>query len=161
VSDLTAAFNADRSIGHEQFPGGHGRAAEPCATPGTPCFEPHNWGGIPGILKKMTDEAGLDYDISLSTRNAATLRGQFLDTANATWKLRENVAARPWDVVILQEQSDAPLPAGKGKNAKIEQFNAYADQFERFIHNWRRDRRRRLLHGDGTVRSLAACRRPA
>ena len=36
--------------------------------------------------------AGLNYDVSLSTRNAASLRGQFLDTANADWKLRENVA---------------------------------------------------------------------
>jgi len=135
VSDLTAAFNATDPSGTNSFPVGSGVPPTPCVTPGTGCFEPHNWGGIPGILKKMTDEAGLDYDISLSTRNAATLRGQFLDTANATWKLRENVATRKWDVVILQEQSDAPLPAGKGKNAKIEQFNAYADQFERFIHN--------------------------
>jgi len=135
VSDLTAAFNATDPSGTNSFPVGTGVPPNPCVTPGTPCFEPHNWGGVPGILKKMTDEAGLDYDISLSTRNAATLRGQFLDTANAAWKLRENVASRRWDVVILQEQSDAPLPAGKGKNAKIEQFNAYADQFERFIHN--------------------------
>ena len=134
VSDLTAAFNATDPSGTNSFPVGTGVPPNPCVTPGTPCFEPHNWGGVPGILKKMTDEAGLDYDISLSTRNAATLRGQFLDTASAAWKLRENVATRRWDVVILQEQSDAPLPAGKGKNAKIEQFNAYADQFERFIH---------------------------
>ncbi len=135
VHDLTAAFNAVDPSGTNSFPVGSGVPPNPCVTPGSPCFEPHNWGGVPGILKMMTDEAGLDYDISLSARNAATLRGQFLDTANATWKLRENVATRPWDVVILQEQSDAPLPAGKGKNAKIEQFNAYADQFERFIHS--------------------------
>jgi len=135
VHDLTAAFNAVDPSGTNSFPVGTGVPPNPCATPGTGCFEPHNWGGVPGIVKKMTDEAGLDYDISLSTRNAATLRGQFLDTANTAWLLRENVASRRWDVVVLQEQSDAPLPAGKGKNAKLEQFNAYADQFERFIHN--------------------------
>ena len=135
VHDLTAGFNAIDPSGTNSFPVGTGVPPNPCLTPGTGCYEPHNWGGVPGILKKMTDEAGLDYDISLSTRNAATLRGQFLDTANAAWLLRENVATRRWDVVILQEQSDAPLPAGKGKNAKLEQFNAYADQFERFIHN--------------------------
>jgi len=134
VSDLTAAFNAIDPSGTNSFPVGSGVPPNPCATPGTPCFEPHDWGGVPGILKKLTDQAELEYDIALSTRNAATLRGQFLDTANAAWKLRENVATQTWDVVILQEQSDAPLPAGKGKNAKIEQFNAYADQFERFIH---------------------------
>ena len=83
----------------------------------------------------MTVEAGLDYDVSISARNAATLRGQFLDTANSTWKLRENVATQKWDVVVLQEQSDAALPAGKGANANLATFNAYADQFEKFIHN--------------------------
>ena len=126
VHDLTAAFNAVDPSGTNSFPVGTGVPPNPCVTPGTGCFEPHNWGGVPGILKKMTDEAGLDYDISLSTRNAATLRGQFLDTASPAWLLRENVATRRWDVVVLQEQSDAALPPGKGKNAKLEQFNAYA-----------------------------------
>jgi hypothetical protein len=135
VYDLTAAFNALNPTGTNSFPVGSGIAPTPCVTPGTGCFEPHPWGGVPGIFKKMTDQAGLNYDVSHSTRNAATLRGQFLDTANATWTLRENVATRRWDVVVLQEQSDAPLPAGKGKNAKLEQFNAYADEFERFIHS--------------------------
>jgi PEP-CTERM motif len=36
--------------------------------------------------------------------------------------------------VVLQEQSDAALPAGKGKNANLAAFNAYANQFEKFIH---------------------------
>jgi len=102
---------------------------------GTNAWEPHPWGGVPGIFKKMTDEAGLNYDVSISARNAASLRGQFLDTANAVWKLRENVATQKWDVVVLQEQSDAALPAGKGANANLATFNAYADQFEKFIHN--------------------------
>ena len=116
VHDLTAAFYA----------------ADPS---GANAFEPHPWGGVPGIFKKFTDEAGLNYDVSISARNAATLRGQFLDTASAAWKLRENVASQKWGAVVLQEQSDAVLPAGKGKNANIGQFDAYAGQFERFIHN--------------------------
>ncbi len=37
--------------------------------------------------------------------------------------------------VVLQEQSDAALPAGKGRNANFAQFQAYANQLERFIHN--------------------------
>lgn len=126
VHDLTAGFNATNPSGTNSYPVG---------TPGFGSFEPHPWGGVPGIFKKMTDEAGLNYDVSLSTRNAASLRGQFLDTANADWKLRENVATQKWDAVILQEQSDAALPAGRGKNANLATFNAYADQFERFIHN--------------------------
>ena len=115
VHDLTAAFNAASSTGSNPF-------------------EPHPWGGVPGLFKKFTDEAGLNYDVSISARNAATLRGQFLNTANAAWDLRGNVASRVWNTVVLQEQSDAALPAGKGKNANLGQFNAYADQFERFIH---------------------------
>ena len=35
---------------------------------------------------------------------------------------------------MLQEQSDAPLPLGHGKNAAQPVFQAYAKQFERFIH---------------------------
>jgi len=116
VHDLTAAFYA----------------ADPS---GANAFEPHPWGGVPGIFKEMTDEAGLNYDVSISARNAATLRGQFLDTASSAWKLRENVASQNWGVVVLQEQSDAALPAGMGKNANLAQTTAYANQFEKFIHN--------------------------
>ena len=125
VHDLTAGFNAINPSGTNSYPAG---------TPGQGWFEPHPWGGVPGIFKKMTDEAGLNYDVSLSTRNAATLRGQFLDSANSDWKLRENVATAKWDKVVLQEQSDAPLPLGHGKNAAQPVFQAYSKQFEQFIH---------------------------
>src|SRR6476661_8312452 len=116
VHDLTAEFNAISSTG-------------------TNPWEPHPWGGVPGIFKKFTDESGLDYDVSISARNAASLRGQFLNTATAAWDLRGNVASRTWDAVVLQEQSDAALPPNKGKNANLATFNAYADKFEKFIHN--------------------------
>jgi hypothetical protein len=101
---------------------------------GTNPWEPHPWGGVPGIFKQLTVQAGLDYAVSMSTRNAATLRGHFLNTANANWDLRGNIAAKKWDVVLLQEQSDAALPPGRGKNANLPQFSAYADKIERFIH---------------------------
>ena len=71
---------------------------------------------------------------SMSTRNAASLRGHFLNTANADWDLRGNIAKRKWDIVVLQEQSDAALPAGRGANANYPQFSAYADKIEQFIH---------------------------
>lgn len=126
VHDLTAAFNEASPTGTNSYPPG---------TPGKPSFEPHPWGGVPGIFKMFTDEAGLNVDVSLSTRNAATLRGHFLNTANAAWDLRGNVASRAWDVVVLQGQSDEPLPKGRGKNANPAAFAAYAEQFERFIHH--------------------------
>ncbi len=116
VHDLTAGFDAINPSG-------------------TNAFEPHPWGGVPGVFKEFTVEAGLDYDVSISARNAASLRGQFLDTANATWDLRGNVASKPWNVVVLQDLSDVSLPDNKGKNANNAQFQAYVNQFVQFIHN--------------------------
>ncbi|MDZ7591969.1 MAG: hypothetical protein U5L05_15090 [Rubrivivax sp.] len=103
-------------------------------TTGTRPWEPHPWGGVPGIFKQFTVQAGLDYEVALSTRNAASLRGHFLNTANADWDLRGNVAKKKWDIVVLQEQSDAALPTGRGANANNPLFSAYADMFEKFIH---------------------------
>jgi len=37
-------------------------------------------------------------------------------------------------VVVLQEQSDASLPAGRGANANYPQFSAYADKIQKYIH---------------------------
>jgi hypothetical protein len=116
VHDLTAGFYAANPTGANSY-------------------EPHPWGGVPGIFKQMTVEKGLDYDVSISARNAASLRGQFLNTANADWDLRGNVASQKWDVVVLQEQSDAALPLGSGKNANPAQFAAYATKLEQFIHD--------------------------
>jgi len=126
VHDLTAGFNFANPAGTNSHPAGTSGAGG--------SFEPHPWGGVAGIFKKMTDEAGLSYDVSLSTRNAASLRGHFLETYNADWKLRGNVASRRWDVVVLQDQSDVALPPGKSRNANLGLFNLYVDQFERFIH---------------------------
>jgi hypothetical protein len=108
-------------------------------------FSPHSqtvaWGGVPGIFKKFTDQAGLDYDVSLSTRNAASLRGHFLNTANDNWNLRGNISSDRWDKVVLQEQSDealgprtVPNPAGGTSvlNSNFPSFQAYAN----LIENW-------------------------
>ena len=116
VHDLTAGFDAIDSSGSN-------------------AFEPHPWGGVPGVFKEFTTEAGLDYDVSISARNAASLRGQFLDAANAAWDLRGNVASKAWNVVVLQDLSDVSLPANKGKNADNAQFQAYVNQFVQFIHS--------------------------
>ena len=135
VHDLTAAFNAASSTGSNPW-------------------EPHPWGGVPGIFKAFTDQAGLDYDVSISARNAASLRGQFLNTANAAWDLRGNVTLQAWNTVVLQEQSDAALPDGRGKNADHATFVAYANQFERYIH----DGSAQTYTEAQLFGSLAACR---
>ncbi|MBP6900463.1 MAG: hypothetical protein KBC73_10260 [Burkholderiaceae bacterium] len=109
-------------------------------------YSPHSqtqaWGGVPGIFKQFTDQAGLHYDVSLSTRNAASLRGQFLNTANSNWNLRGNIASQAWDKVVLQEQSDEPLPAltvgtapnTSTLNSNYPSFQAYLDRVEDYVH---------------------------
>jgi hypothetical protein len=89
-------------------------------------YSPHTqlntWGGTAGIFKKFTEQANLNYDVALSTRNAASLRGHLLNTANTySWDLRSNIgsanlslppinnASQKWDNMVLQEQSDEAL----------------------------------------------------
>jgi hypothetical protein len=103
-------------------------------TTGSRPWEPHPWGGVPGIFKQLTEQAGVAFDVSLSARNAASLRGHFLNSANADWDLRGNIAKRQWAIVVLQEQSDAALPLGRGANASPALFGYYADSIEHFIH---------------------------
>ena len=102
---------------------------------GSNAFEPHPWGGVPGIFKQFTVQAGLDYDVSLSTRNAASLRGHFLNTNAAGWDLRGNIASQRWDKVVLQEQSDDALPRQPGLASNPEYFKAYANLIENFVHD--------------------------
>ena len=101
---------------------------------GSNSFEPHPWGGVPGIFKQMTVDAGLDYDVSLSTRNAATLRGQFLNSNPANWDLRGNIASQTWNKVVLQEQSSEPLPQQNGLDSSPAYFNTYANLMENWVH---------------------------
>jgi hypothetical protein len=77
-------------------------------------YSPHTqtitWGGTAGIFKKFTEQAGLNYDVALSTRNAASLRGHLLNTANSVnWDLRSNISSQQWGSIVLQEQSDEAL----------------------------------------------------
>jgi hypothetical protein len=108
--------------------------ANPNAQNGANPYEPHPWGGVAGIFKKMTDEKGLDYNVSISARNAASLRGHYLNTSPAGWDLLGNVASQKWDAVVLQDQSDEPLPVGKGANANLALFNFYANKLEDYVH---------------------------
>ncbi|MBA3590744.1 PEP-CTERM sorting domain-containing protein [Methylibium sp.] len=102
---------------------------------GSNVFEPHPWGGVPGIFKQFTVQAGLDYDVALSTRNAASLRGHFLNSNPADWDLRGNIASRQWGKVVLQEQSDEALPKQPGLASNPAYFSAYANKIEQFVHD--------------------------
>ncbi len=137
VTDMTAGFNA-LSPATNSYPLGSGIVSTPCiatTTTGIGCFEPKPWGGVPGIFKALTDEAGLNYVVSLSTRNAATLRGHFLNTGDDVWDLRGNMASKKWDVVVLQGQSDEPLPRAKSKNGNPVSFSTYAGLIQQYVHS--------------------------
>jgi VCBS repeat-containing protein len=83
-------------------------------TTGSNPYEPHPWGGVPGIFEAFASQVGLKLDVAISARNAATLQGQYLNSNPAGWDLRGNVASQPWDVVVLQDNSTQPLPSGTG-----------------------------------------------
>ncbi|MCU0897541.1 MAG: PEP-CTERM sorting domain-containing protein [Burkholderiales bacterium] len=109
-------------------------------------YSPHSqtiaWGGVPGIFKQFTVQAGLDYDVALSTRNAATLRGHFLNTANSTnWDLRANISSQKWDKMVLQEQSDEALGPqtvdGVPLGSNFPSIRAYVDLIEDWVHTGR------------------------
>lgn len=136
VTDLTASFN-DRSPATNAWPVGNGAVGSTlCQTTtlNTGCFEPKPWGGVPAIFKSLTDQASLNYVVSHSTRNAATLRGHFLNTADPLWDMQSNIAKSKWDVVVLQGQSDEPLTPAKSKNGNPAQFTQYAKLIADYVH---------------------------
>lgn len=134
-------------------------------TTGGNAFEPHPWGGVPGIVKELTLQAGLDYAISLSTRNAASLRGHMLNANPADWDMRGNIALKTWDKVVLQEQSDEVLPrqtnaadAALPSNPEFTRF--YANVIENFIHSTASTgtlRDREAFPGANNAAQTAAC----
>jgi len=126
---------------------------------GSNVFEPHPWGGVAGIFKQFTVQSGLDYDVSLSTRNAASLRGHFLNTNAAGWDLRGNIGAQTWSKVVLQEQSDESLPKQPGLASNPDWFRNYVDKIEDFAHNGAAHsyRERDFFAGATTAEQTAAC----
>lgn len=55
------------------------------------------YGGVPALFKLFTEQAGLDYRVSLETQGGKTL-GFHYDERRALFD-------RPWDIVVLQELS--------------------------------------------------------
>lgn len=101
---------------------------------GSNSFEPHPWGGVAGIFKQFTVQAGLDYSVAISARNAASLRGHFINSNAAGWDLRGNIAAQTWGKVVLQEQSDEPLSKQSGLASNPDYFRTYTDLIEDYVH---------------------------
>lgn len=87
--------------------------------------EPPPFGGIPGIFKKFTVQAGLTYDIQLETCSGKGLSYHYTNALS--------VIAQPnWDVIILQDLSTGPVPVGRGGDPTG--FITAVNQLETAIH---------------------------
>jgi hypothetical protein len=64
-------------------------------------------GGIPGIFKKLTTQAGLAYNVSLETASGQTFSWHYANKA-------ATIGQATWNTVVLQEQSVTPLPTARG-----------------------------------------------
>lgn len=87
--------------------------------------EPGPWGGIPGIFKKLTDEAGLNYEVHIEAVSGQTLQFHY-DSALA-------IIQQPrWNKVIMHDLSTGPLPSRHG--GQPERFREYATRLEQAVH---------------------------
>lgn len=83
------------------------------------------WGGIPGIFKKLTDEAGLNYEVHLEAISGQTLKFHY-DSALAV------IQQPKWDKVVMHDYSTGPVPTRHGGYPV--RFTEYANRLEQAIH---------------------------
>jgi hypothetical protein len=70
-----------------------------------------NQGGVPGIFKKLTAEAGLSYEVSIEAVGGQTLGWHYSNKAPI-------IGRGNWDIVVLQDLSTGPLPASHAGHAE-------------------------------------------
>ncbi|MBH8570878.1 T9SS type A sorting domain-containing protein [Microvirga sp. STS02] len=83
------------------------------------------FGGIPGIFKKFTVQAGLNYDVQLEAVSGKSLEFHHTNALSL-------IAQPGWDKVVLQEQSTRPVPSTRGGNLAL--FYDYSTRLEQAIH---------------------------
>jgi hypothetical protein len=83
------------------------------------------WGGIPGIFKKLTDEAGLPYEVHLEAISGQTLKFHY-DSALAV------IQQPKWNKVVLHDYSTGPVPTRHG--GQPARFFEYATRLEQAVH---------------------------
>ena len=64
--------------------------------------EPGPYGGIPGIFKELTVEAGLNYDVHIEAISSTSLQNNYTYASQV-------IANPQWNAVVLQELSTRPL----------------------------------------------------
>ena len=83
------------------------------------------YGGIPGIFKKITDEAGFNYEVHSELISGKSLEFHY---TNALAVINQP----KWDVVVMHDFSTGPVPAARTGNP--ESFTKFADLLEQTIH---------------------------
>jgi hypothetical protein len=86
---------------------------------------PNAFGGVPGIFKKFTDQAGLNYNVQLEAVSGKSLQFHYTNALST-------IAQAGWDKVVLQEQSTRPVPDARGGSRAA--FYAAATSLEQAIH---------------------------
>jgi len=86
---------------------------------------PDAFGGVPGIFKKFTTQAGLNYDVQIEAVSGKSLQFHYTSALAA-------IAQPGWDKVVLQEQSVRPVPTARGGSRPL--FYDYATRLEQAIH---------------------------
>jgi len=79
-------------------------------------------GGVPGLFELFTEEAGLDYEVSLETSPGRTLKWH--------WENKAAVVDRHWDHVVLQDLSILQPERPGDPTWLIDYAGRFARQFE-------------------------------
>ncbi len=114
VQQYNAAAVTDENYGQPQ---GTPRQGNP------PALGP--WGGIPGIFKKLTDEAGLNYEVHSETLGGQALKFHYDNALSVIKQPR-------WQAVVLQEHSMGALPERHG--GRRAEFYDYGTRLEQAVH---------------------------
>jgi len=83
------------------------------------------WGGIPGIFKKMADQAGLSYEVHMESISGQPLEYHYNNALAVSQQAT-------WDKVVLQDQSTYPIPSNRTGNRTS--FYTYATKLEQAVH---------------------------
>ena len=83
------------------------------------------YGGVPGIFKQLTVDAGLNHSVTIEAVGSATLNSHNSTKTNIIFQSK-------WQQVFLQEQSTYPLPSNRGGN--LTSFRNAATSLEKGIH---------------------------
>jgi len=84
------------------------------------------YGGVPGIFKQLTVDAGLNYNVTIEAVSSQTLAWHLANKSSTVFQSK-------WNAVFLQDQSTTPLPTSRGGN--LAGFQNAATSLEQGIHS--------------------------